>query len=54
MQELNSISCKSEEENSEEANQEIVSPESYIKHPLQNRSSERMHLFLEMNALNFK
>ncbi|XP_016313251.1 eukaryotic translation initiation factor 4E-like isoform X2 [Sinocyclocheilus anshuiensis] len=39
VQELNSISCKSEEEDSEETNQEIVSPESYIKHPLQNRWS---------------
>lgn len=28
---------KSEEENSEETSQEIVSPECYIKHPLQNR-----------------
>lgn len=31
---------KSEEENSEETSQEIVSPECYIKHPLQNRSTK--------------
>ncbi|XP_065153119.1 eukaryotic translation initiation factor 4eb [Paramisgurnus dabryanus] len=37
--EINSNSCKSEEENSEQSSREIVSPESYIKHPLQNRWS---------------
>lgn len=38
-QEINSNSCKSEEENSEQTDQEIVSPETYMKHPLQNRYS---------------